>query len=128
MIGKNDIADFCIDYKKDDWIRAIIDLKNKHLIVIRWDCKSQTNAMMAEEMENPVENVPSVEESWTLTTGDNYNNSERETILTMIETADNYKKLVEDWPFAAEIIHWKSKHPETTDSELPPPDQYFGVH
>lgn len=72
MIGKNDIADFRIDYKKNDWIRAIIDLKNDHSIVVHWDYISRHDAESFEDDETSAEDSHHVEESWTHTYGGEY--------------------------------------------------------
>jgi hypothetical protein len=128
MIGKNDITDFRIDYKKDDWIRAIIDLKDTHSIVVHWDYIVPHNAELSEESNYSANDQHHVEESWTHTFGGEYCRSERESIISLIEATDEYRKLIIDWPFAAEIIRWKLKHPEIDNSALPPPDQYFGVY
>lgn len=121
MIRKSDIVDFRIDYKKNDWIRAIMDVKNAHTIIVHWDYVTSDASGMPEQS-------PRIEESWTHTAGGEYNRSERETIIAVIKATDEYKKLVQDWPLAAEIISWKLKHPETENAALPPSDQYFGVY
>ena len=125
MLGKNDIADFRIDYKKDDWIRAIINLENEDSIVIHWDYVSQHLTNTTENSGNPSNDRHIIEESWTHTANRDFSRSEKETILNFITASKEYEKLTRIWPFAAEIIIWKSKHPDNT---LPPPDQYIGFY
>ena len=128
MLGKNDIADFRIDYKKDDWIRAIVSLEDADSIVIHWDYVSQPHTNTTENNGNAPDNQHIIEESWTHTTSRDFSRSEKETIINFIKASKEYEKLTEAWPFAAEIILWKSKHPETDNTTLPPPDQYIGFY